>query len=213
MGSRNRRQRRQLDRAGIATHVGVSSATVDHWYLHRDRTGFPDRADTDSSGRDWWWQTEIDAFYTAHLTARAATFTEVDRSGDPGDRLTAPQAAKVLGYKDHRSLPNALRHHPDDTEQLPSGRLRRYWYRRTVWAYADGRSQRRSTGRPTGIGRTQYRPPRYIDDPRLDAARTLLGEARSAQRPIVGLGAELARLLSVPERTAQRLIMEALRHD
>lgn len=210
MGSRTRRQ---LDRVGIATRLGVSVATVDHWYLHRARTGFPDRADTDPTGRDGWWQDDIDAFHAAHLAARAATFTDVDRSGDPDDRLTAPQAAKVLGYKDHRSLPDALRDHPDDTEQLPSGRLRRYWRRRTVWAYADGRPLRHSTGRPASSGAPPHRSPSYADDPRVEIAHTLVNEAQTAQRPITGLGVELARRLGVHERTGQRLINVALRLD
>ncbi|MGH4016291.1 MAG: hypothetical protein ACRDSL_20680, partial [Pseudonocardiaceae bacterium] len=32
MATRTRRDRRQLDRAGIATLTGVSTATVDHWH-------------------------------------------------------------------------------------------------------------------------------------------------------------------------------------
>lgn len=210
MGSRFRLRRQQLDRAGIASRLGVSLSTVDHWYQHRDRTAFPDRADTDAGGRDWWWRREIDAFHAAHLAARAASFTTVDRSGDPDDRLTAPQAAKVLNYADHRSLPTELLDHPDDTEQLPSGRLRRYWYRRTVWAYADGRPLRHSTGRPAGINTAARQPHPYANDPRFDLARALIAEARAGNRPIAGLGAELARRLGLHERTGQRLISAAL---
>src|SRR6266571_3680278 len=137
MGSRTRHRRRQLDRAGIAARTGLSIATVDRWHLKRAETGFPDKADTDADGRDWWWQSDIDAFHAAHLAARAATFTHVDRSGNPRDLLTAPQTAQVLGYKNHRSLPDELLDSPDRAEELPSGRLRRRWHRRTVWAYAD----------------------------------------------------------------------------
>jgi hypothetical protein len=46
-----------------------------------------------------------DAFYTRHLAARAAKLTTVDRSGHPRDLLTAPQAAKVLGYKATAACP------------------------------------------------------------------------------------------------------------
>src|SRR5690242_296490 len=129
MGSRTRRGRRQLDRPGIAQRVGASAATVDYWHLHRGETGFPLTADTGADGRDWWWQKDIDAFYAAHLQARATAFTQVDRTGDARDLLTAPQAAHVLGYKNHRSLPDELLNNPDQADELPSGRLRRRWYR------------------------------------------------------------------------------------
>jgi hypothetical protein len=209
MGSRTRRGRRQLDRPGIARRTGVSAATVDYWHLHRDETGFPGKADTDPEGRDWWWQKDIEAFHTAHLEARAATFTEVDRTGNPRDLLTAPQAARVLGYKNHRSLPDELLHNPDQADELPSGRLRRRWYRRTVWAYADGRPLRHSTGRPMGTSNPRQ-PHWYAEDARLDVAYALIDQARAAGTGTTGLGAQLARQLGVSDRTGQRLISTAL---
>jgi|GEM_PF-2181184 len=213
MASRARRGRRQFDRAGIAAHTGASAATVERWYRHRAEIGFPDKADTDGDGRDWWWRHDIETFHAAHLAARAATFTRVDRRGAPDDLLTAPGAAKVLGHADHRSLPEALLEHPDQVEELPSGRLRRRWYRRTVWAYADSRAQRHSTGRPTGTGTGPRQPHPYADDPRLAAALGLLAEADSAGLGAAGLGAELARRLGVAERTGQRLIGAARQTD
>ncbi len=202
MGSRSRHRRVQVDRAGVAERTGVSAATVDYWHLQRAKTGFPVKADTDPDGRDWWWQADIDTFHAEHLAERAARFTRVDRSGDPRDLLTAPQAAQVLGYKDHRSLPDELLHTPDRAEELPSGRLRRFWYRRTVWAYADGRPLRHSTGRPAGHP--------YADDPRLDAALALVEEADAAGTGSAGLGTYLSRRLGVGERTGQRLIAAAV---
>jgi hypothetical protein len=210
VGSRTLNRRVQVDRAGIAERTGMSTATVDYWHLQRATTGFPAKADTDPDGRDWWWQADIDAFYAHHLAKRAAKLTHVDRSGHPRDLLTAPQAAKVLGYKNHRSLPDELLHNADHADQLPSGRLRRYWYRRTVWAYADGRPLRHSTGRPTGTGTGPRQPHPYADDPRLDAALTLITETGAAGRGHAGLGAELARRLGVGERTGQRLIAAAV---
>src|SRR5204862_565025 len=137
----------------------------------------------------------IDTFYADHLAERAATFTRVDRAGNGRDLLTAPQAAEVLGYKNHRSLPDELLHNPEQAEELPSGRLRRYWYRRTVWAYADGRPLRHSTGRPVGTGTGARQPHPYADDPRLDAARALIEQAEHAGTAGAGLGAQLARQL------------------
>jgi predicted DNA-binding transcriptional regulator AlpA len=210
MGARMRQRRRQLDRTGIAERTGVSPATVDYWHVQRVKTGFPAKADTDIDGRDWWRQTEIDAFYARHLAERAAKLTAVDRSGHPRDLLTAPQAAKVLGYRNHRSLPDELLHNPDQAEELPSGRLRRYWYRRTVWNYADGRPLRHSTGRPAGTGTGPLQPHPYADDPRLDAALALIDKAEKADAGTTGLGAHLARQLGTAERTGQRLVAAAV---
>ncbi|MBO0869368.1 MAG: hypothetical protein J2P15_12455 [Micromonosporaceae bacterium] len=210
MGSRRRQRRIQLDRAGIAERTGMTIGTVNHWYLRRARTGFPDKADTDPDGRDWWWKEDIDTFHTEHLARRAATLTHVDRRGDPDDLLTAPHAAKVLGYRNHRSLPDQLLHHPDHAETLPSGRLRRYWKRATVWDYADGRPLRHSTGRPAGTSTAARQPHPYADDPRLDAALALLAETGADGGSHAGLGTELARRLQIGERTGQRLIAAAL---
>ncbi len=210
MGSRSRHRRVQVDRAGVAERTGVSTATVDYWHLQRTQTGFPVKADTDPDGRDWWWQADIDTFHAEHLAGRAAKFTRVDRSGGPRDLLTAPQAATVLGYKNHRSLPDELLHNPDQAEELPSGRLRRFWYRHTVWAYADGRPLRHSTGRPAGTSTGVRQPHPYADDPRLDAALALVEDADAAGTGRAGLGADLARQLGVGERTGQRLIAAAV---
>lgn len=209
MGSRTRDRRRQLDRAGVAARTGVSTATVDRWYRQRAATGFPSEADTDRDGRTWFWQTDVDTFHAAHLAARAARFTHVDRTGDPDDLLTAPRAAEVLGYKNHRSLPDELLDNPDQADELPSGRLRRRWHRRTVWAFADGRPLRHSTGRPGGTGTGPRLPHPYADDPRLDIAAALVSEADDTTAS-AGLGAELARRLGVGQRTGKRLIRAAL---
>lgn len=209
MARRRRQHRTQLDRAGITALTGASRSTIAHWLRHRHRSGFPTKATTDTDGRDWWWLDEIATFWDTHLAARAATLTIVDRTGDPNDLLSAPQAATVLGYRNHRNLPKVLLDMYDHAEQLPSGRLRRFWYRRSLWNYADGRPLRHSTGRPPGTLAAQRQPHPYANDPRLDAASTVLREAYAAGDGIVGLGPELAHRLGVNLRTAQRLIAAA----
>jgi hypothetical protein len=82
-----------------------------------------------------------------------------------------------------------------------------------VWDYADGRPLRHSTGRPVGSGTGPRVPHPYADDPRLDAAQTLITQARAAGTGTAGLGTKLARQLGIGERTGQRLIGAALHHD
>ncbi|MGC9667434.1 hypothetical protein ACNTMW_12865 [Planosporangium sp. 12N6] len=195
-----------LDRAGVAAHTGAARTTVNHWHRHRDRFGFPDGFTHD--GGEWFWLDDITAFHAAHLANKRAELTEVDRSGSPNELVTSGGAAAILGYRSYRNLPDTLLDHPDQAEELPSGRIRRHWYRRTVWAVADARTGRQSTGRTPGT--TGLRKPHpYADDPRLQAAAELLAEAQEAGRDRRGLGVELARRLGIPERTAQRLLAVA----
>jgi hypothetical protein len=208
MASRRRHGRTQLDLTGVCNLTEASTATVDYWHLHRANNQFPECATIDSDGRRWWWQNDIQAFHAAHRARRAASFTDVDRHGDPFDLLTAPQAAKVLGYKDHRSLTPSLRHHPDDVTVLPSGLLRRRWYRHTIWTFADTRVDRHSSGRPPGSRAKTGRVEPYTNDPRLVVARELLEQASNGGQTD-GLGVHLASQLDISERTGQRLINAA----
>ncbi|MGA5305957.1 hypothetical protein ACPCHT_39130 [Nucisporomicrobium flavum] len=200
-----------LDRAGVAAHTGASRSTVNHWYRNRERTGFPD-AFTDDTGAEWFWQDEVDAFHAAHRTAKLAVLTRIDRSGDPHELVGSGEAARILRYGSYRNLPDELRDHPDDVEILSDGRLRRRWHRRTVWAIADARTGRQSTGRTPGTTGA-HKPHPYADDPRLQVAVDLLVEADAAGRDRRGLGVELARRLGVPQRTAQRLLTAAESND
>jgi hypothetical protein len=202
--------RTALDRAGIAAHTGAAPTTVNHWHRHRARFGFPQGFHHD--GREWFWLDDIETFHEAHLTAKRADLTKVDRRGDPDDLVGSGAAARILGYGSYRNLPDSLYYRPDRTDQLPDGRVRRYWYRRTVWAIADARSGRQSTGRTPGTTGPR-KPHPYADDPRLHAAADLLAQARAAGRDRRGLGLTLAQRLGIGERTAQRLITAAANAD
>ncbi len=195
-----------LDRAGVAAHTGAAYSTVNHWHRHRARFGFPEGFRHD--GRDWFWLDDIEAFQGAHQAAKRAELTKVDRRGDPEDLIGSGAAARVLGYGSYRNLPDTLLDHPDRVEELPDGRVRRLWRRRTVWAVADARTGRQSTGRTLGAtGARQPHP--YANDPRLHTAIELLTETGAAGRDRRGLGVKLARVLGVSQRTAQRLLAEA----
>ncbi|GAA3346575.1 hypothetical protein GCM10020358_58080 [Amorphoplanes nipponensis] len=197
-----------VDRAGVAAHTSAARRTVNLWHRNRATTGFPDGF-TDDSGREWFWLDQITAFHTAHQKAKLAELTTIDRSGDPDELVGSGEAAKILRYGSYRNLPDQLRDQPDDIEILSDGRLRRRWYRRTVWAIADARTGRQSTGRTPGTTNSVRKPHPYADDPRLQTAAELLAEAREAGRDRRGLGVELARRLGTSQRTAQRLLTVA----
>lgn len=200
-----------VDRDGVAAHTGAARPTVNHWHLHRDRFGFPEGFTHD--GGEWFWLDDVEAFHAAHRASKLAELTEVDRSGSPTELVTSGGAAAILGYRSYRNLPDELIDNPDEFEELSGGRIRRFWYRRTVWAFADGRTGRQSTGRTPGTGTGPRKPHPYADDPRLHAAADLLAEAREAGRDRRGLGVELARRLGIPQRTAQRLLAVAEAED
>jgi hypothetical protein len=199
--------RTALDRSGVATHLGVAYTTVNNWHRHRTRFKFPNGFNHD--GGQWFWLDDIDRFHTAHLKAKRAVLTKVDRRGKPDDLVGSGRAARILGYRSYRNLPDTLYDRPDRIERLPDGRVRRLWFRRTVWAVADARTGRQSTGRTPGTTGAR-KPHPYADDPRLQAAAGLLNEAGTSSSQIPrGLGVELARRLGVGERTAQRLLTQA----
>ncbi|MET7821267.1 hypothetical protein [Micromonospora zamorensis] len=195
-----------LDRAGTAAHTGAAYSTVNHWHRHRVRFGFPEGFRHDD--KEWFWLDDIESFHASHLSAKRAVLTRVSRSGDPNDLVTSGGAAKILGYASYRNLPRTLLDQADQVEVLPSGRLRRRWLRRTVWAVADARTGRHSTGRTPGTTGAR-KPHPYADDPRLLAAIELLTEADTTGLDRRGLGLALARQLGITPRTAQRLLATA----
>lgn len=195
-----------LDRTGVVAHTGAAYSTVNHWHRHRARFNFPEGFPHD--GREWFWLDDIEAFHAAHQAAKRAELTRVDRRGDSDDLIGSGAAARVLGYGSYRNLPDTLYDHPDRVETLPDGRLRRLWFRRTVWAVADARTGRQSTGRTPGTTGAR-KPHPYADDPRLPAATALLAEADRTARDRRGLGVALAQQLGITERTAQRLLAAA----
>ncbi|MFD1326127.1 hypothetical protein [Micromonospora sonneratiae] len=202
--------RTALDRAGVAAHTGSAYSTVNHWHRHRARFDFPKGFQHD--GREWFWLDDIKAFHVAHQAAKRAELTKVDRRGDPEDLIGSGAAARVLGYGSYRNLPDTLYDRPDRVEVLPDGRLRRLWYRRTVWAVADARKGRQSTGRTPGTTGAR-KPHPYADDPRLSIAIALVSEADRAGRARRSLSIALAKQLGVTQRTAQRLLAAAYTSD
>lgn len=207
MAQRSFGRRVALDRDGVAAQTDAARTTVNLWHRNRETTGFP--AAIPGVEGEWFWRDEVDDFRAEHQAAKLAELTEIDRSGDPDELVGSGTAAKIMGYSSYRNLPDEFRDRADDVEILSDGRVRRRWYRRTVWAIADARTGRQSTGRTPGTTTGPRKPHAYADDPRLSTALELLRHARAAGRDSRGLGGELATQLRISPRTAQRLLAAA----
>lgn len=139
-----------IDRAGLAQRWGVSLATLDLRIADDQPPATIEEAATNRRQKWWWWLDEADDWMRGFDERKRAALTIVDRSGDPDELVTAPIAARVIGYTSHRGLPPDLLSLADEVAELPSGRKRRYWKRRTLWAYADNRTGKGGTGPPRG---------------------------------------------------------------
>lgn len=184
MATRTINNRLALDRDGISERAaGAARPTIDRWYANRADNGFPATIPSDltTDRYDWWWADEIDAFLASLEADRRKALTTVDRSGDPEDMLTKPEAARVLGYRSHRNLPDDFDDCADEVEDLPSGRKRRRWKRKTVWTYADARTGKRGAGPGKGAKNRLAASTRTVD--------------RSGDPNELVRGAEAARIL------------------
>lgn len=137
--------------AELARVTGQPLANLTHWYTTRAENGHPEAVHLD--GRRYVDEQEWRAWYAHHQDRLRTGLTEVDRSGDPDELLTAAQVCRVLGYTNPGTLTSYIGRgqfiDPDTVETLPSGRLRRRWARRRVWEFAERRSWSRIPGRRT----------------------------------------------------------------
>ncbi|MFF3617571.1 hypothetical protein [Streptomyces sp. NPDC002580] len=142
-------QRRQntdnlTTRAAIEDRHGLARSTLERLWALREDNGHPDPVKT--LNRVMYWDLgEWEAWYAGHKRRTQRREIHPDRAGDPEDLLTLAQAAHVLGV-----TPASLAHHPTRMprgwprpvrqDQLPSGRLRRWYRRADIWTYADTRT-------------------------------------------------------------------------
>lgn len=137
--------RRELNRIS-----GVPVKTLTRWYTHRADNGHPEGVLLDRrlyvDEQDWV------RWHGAHRDAQRADLTEVERSGDPDELLTAAEAARLLGYRNDATVRAYVQRGqfiaPDAEEPLPSGRVRLLWTRRRLWEFAARRSWSRSAKTP-----------------------------------------------------------------
>ncbi|MEV6525013.1 hypothetical protein AB0M43_23955 [Longispora sp. NPDC051575] len=129
-----------LDRAGVAALTGKNIKTVDYWYWHRDRLGFPEH----HVGVQWR-AGDILQFVARLEEARKANLTAIDYDGDPNDIVNAAQAAKVLGYKSRTSLRNSkvwdklVEKALPSSQTLADGRTLWEFLRKDVWQVGEER--------------------------------------------------------------------------
>lgn len=178
-----------IDRAGLAQRWGISLAALDLRIAKDHPPATISGATTDRRRKWWWWLDEADHWMQEIEDRKRATLTRVDRSGDPEELVTAPVAARVIGYSSHRNLPGDLLDWADEVTELPSGNKRRRWRRRTLWAFADQRNPA-GGGAPPGNANPLGPARRQVDrtgnpDELLNPAETarVLGYARPESLP------------------------------
>lgn len=142
-----------VSRTELARVTGTPISTLAQWYGERARNGHPEGIKIGS--RLYVDEQQWHTWHGEHTAALKAGLSEIDRGGDPDELLTITQAARLLGYADTSTLTSYRGRgqfvEPDHTEELPSGRPRRYWKRRTLWAFADQRTWSRPLDRPAGV--------------------------------------------------------------
>lgn len=182
--------REAVDRAGAAEVAQLGLSTIGLLHRHRATNGFPERI----PGTTEWYADDIRTWAEEHREAKRAALTPIDRSGDPDELVGQRVAAQILGYSDPQSLRNTptwarLLAAVDDQEELPSGRVRRRWRRRTVQDVGDQRTGRgggRPTGAPAGQPDRSGEPDELVD---AATAAHVLGYSRAENLPTVVLNA------------------------
>lgn len=140
--------RREIDGRILATVTelarlsGEPEATLNRWYAGRRANGHPSGIRRD--GRRYVDLERWQDWYRGHKDQLKSGLTPVDRTGDPDELLNSAQVAHVLGLASAATVNSYVGRgqfiEPDEVEETPAGRKRRFWRRRRVWDYADNRS-------------------------------------------------------------------------
>lgn len=197
-----------ISRAEQSARTGLSVRRLYALYGQRKTTGHPEPVDHKGS-TSYWDEAEWHSWHRRYEAKKRASFTEVDRSGDPDELVPAAEADRMLGYR-QGTVQSYLRDNanrfpePDKEVPMPSGKdgkKRKMWRRSTIWRFADGRDGR-GGGRPQGTG-TGPRGPRYQNHPYMNQARLALATDPNPN------AAEFARRHGLKEHTARRLLAAA----
>lgn len=140
--------RREVDGRTLATVTelarlsGEPEATLNRWYAGRQVNGHPPGIRRD--GRRYVDLERWQAWHREHKKQLKGGLTPVDRTGDPDELLSSAQVAHVLGLAGSATVNSYVGRgqfiEPDQVEETPAGRKRRFWRRRRIWEYAENRS-------------------------------------------------------------------------
>ena len=162
----------------IAEKYGISEREAKTlWDLH-EHNGHP-LPDAVRARIHLWKPERIDAFYTN----RPKDTGPLGRGGNPEDRITLTEAARVMGVEP-KSITNYPKRPPGgwpdpiEEELSPGGMTIRRYRRGDIWDYMDGGPPAR-TGRP--VGAIEGKDYMYQGDERLNQARTALQETPESQ--------------------------------
>jgi predicted DNA-binding transcriptional regulator AlpA len=143
-----------INRAEIMKRTGMSEQAQANLYSQRSENGHPEGKRV---GRSLLFPEEpVLEWHEQWLAHKRAGLTQADRSGDPNELLDTAGATKLLGYTTTSTIRGYLAANDgyfpdaDETEELPSGRIRRRWKRSTLWAFADRRSRSGRGGQAPG---------------------------------------------------------------
>ncbi|MEV7618258.1 hypothetical protein [Streptomyces sp. NPDC089799] len=133
-----------VSRADLEERYGVARSTLERLWALREENGHPEPVK--SLDRVMYWDAfQWDTWYADYKKRAQRREVYLDRSGDPDDLLTLADVARVLGV-----TPVSIGHYPKrmprgwpqpvEEEELPSGRLRRWYRRADIWSYAENRT-------------------------------------------------------------------------
>ncbi|MFJ9968991.1 hypothetical protein [Streptomyces avermitilis] len=151
-------------RAQLASRHGLAQGTIAQLWGRRQQNGHPKPVKTVNQTM-YWNPAEWDAWYAGYKKLAQRTQLDVNRSGNPDDLITLSEAARVLGVEptsitNYPTRPPRGWPQPVQEEQLPSGRLRRWYRRADIWHYADTRTMAGPyrTSQPSGKPQSEEEP-------------------------------------------------------
>lgn len=143
-----------INRAAQVELTGMSAQRLSDLHTARAVNGHP--APVDRVGQiPYWDKAEWLTWFADYRTHKRQRLTVVDQSGDPDELVNAALAARILGYASPQVISRYITQRPgyfpepDRTQTTASGRIQRWWRRKTIWAFADSRDMR-GGGRPPG---------------------------------------------------------------
>ncbi|MFF4371507.1 hypothetical protein [Streptomyces sp. NPDC001594] len=133
-----------VSRADLEQRHGLARSTLERLWALREENGHPEPVKT--LDRVMYWDAgQWEAWYAEYKKRTQRREVYLDRSGDPDDLLTLAEVARVLGV-----TPVSIGHYPKrmprgwpqpvEEEELPSGRLRRWYRRADIWSYVENRT-------------------------------------------------------------------------